>query len=114
MLKNKIILIVGAILLAVIVVQYFIFKNQQSFLEQQNLDLQEERKTEIKMVRDSAFVKIKELTISSQEKFDSILEINQEIKYIPYEKLIYFDRSLDDALDILSGYKYNTNPTGTN
>jgi hypothetical protein len=114
MTKNKIILIVGAILLAVIVVQYFIFKNQQSFLEQQNLDLIEGKKNELKKVRDSAFVHIEKLTISSKEKFDSILEINQEIKYIPYEKLIYFDRSLDDALDILSGYKYNTNPTGTN
>lgn len=110
MVKNKTILIVFGILILAIVGQFFLYKNQKSFLEQENLDLKEEKKVEIKKVRDSAFAKIEEITISSKETFDSILNISQKIKYIPYEKLIYADRNLDDALDIISNYRYNETP----
>ncbi len=105
--KTKTILILFSILIIIIGGQYFLYKSRNADKDQEILDLQEEKKTELKMVRDSAFFKIEELTINSQITFDSILEISQEIKYIPYEKLIYADRNLDDALDIISDYKYN-------
>ena len=108
--KTKTILIIIGILIIVIVGQYFYFKVKTSDLEQENLDLVEEKKVELKQVRDSAFVKIEELTINSQIAFDSILEISQKIKYVPYEKFIYADRNLDDALDIISNYQYNETP----
>lgn len=105
--KTKTILTIIGILIIIIVIQFFYFKSQNSFLVQQNLDLIEEKKVDLKKVRDSAFFKIEELTANSQITFDSILEISQEIKYFPYEKLIYVNRSLDDALDIISNYRYN-------
>lgn len=112
--KTKVILIAFGVLVAVIVAQFFIYKSQKSFLEQENLELQQEKKEEIKKVRDSAFVKINDLTIDSQNKFDSILKISQKIKYIPYEKLIYPDRNLNDALDVISDYRYYEAPKRKN
>ncbi len=104
--KTKTILIGFLILIIIIVAQFFYFKMKTSDLEQENLDLQEEKKVELKQVRDSAFYKITELTINSKITFDSILEISKEIQYIPYERLIYADRNLDTALDIISNYNY--------
>lgn len=108
--KTKTILIIIGTLIIIIVAQFFYFKIKTSDLEQENLDLVEDKKDELKQVRDSAFWKITQLTIKSQITFDSILDISQEIKYIPYEKFIYADRNLDDALDIISNYKYNETP----
>ena len=105
--KTKTILIIIGILIIIIGGQYFLYKSQNADKDQEILDLIEDKKVELKKVRDSAFFKIKELTINSQITFDSILEISQKIKYIPYEKLIYADRNLDDALDIISDYQYN-------
>lgn len=43
-----------------------------------------------------------------QHKFDSIIKIPPKIKWKKYEKSIYIDRSLDDALSIHAEYKSNT------
>ena len=61
--KTKTILIIIGILIIVIVGQYFYFKVKTSDLEQENLDLVEEKKVELKQVRDSAFVKLKNLRL---------------------------------------------------
>ena len=103
-----------AILLVVIVAQFFWYQNEKSFLEQENLNLIEEKKEDIKKVRDSAFAKINELTTSSKNRFDSILNIPPTIKWYPYEKPIYADRDLDSSLDIITNYHYNGKSKKTN
>lgn len=105
--KTKTILIIIGILIIIIAGQFFLYKSNLFDKDQEILDLVEDKKVELKQVRDSAFFKINELTVKSQITFDSILEISQKIQYIPYEKLIYADRNLDDALDIISSYQYN-------
>jgi hypothetical protein len=106
--KNKILIGLFAILTIGIVAQYFIYKNEVSFLEQENLDLLEEKKTDLKKVRDSAFVKINEITVNSKNRFDSIANIPPIIKWYPYEKPIFINRDVDSALDIISRYNYNS------
>jgi len=86
---------------------YFYFSNKMSFLESENADLKEEKKNELKRVRDSIITRNDTLVVHSRRDFDSILRSNVQIKYIPYEKLIYSNRSLDDALDVISKYRYN-------
>ena len=73
---------------------------------QENSDLKQDKKDDLRKVRDSAFAEINTLTITSKKEVDSLVKLSQEIRYIPYEKLIYDNRSLDDALDILNEYKY--------
>lgn len=106
-LKNKILIALFSILVIGIVAQYFFYKNEVSFLEQENLDLIEEKKDDLKKVRDSAFVKINEITIKSQNRFDSIANIPPTIKWYPYEKPVFTNRTLDIALDSIANYKYN-------
>jgi len=74
-------------------------------------DLKLEKTTEVKRVRDSATTKINTLVFDSQLKFDSLIYLNGKLKYRRYEKPIYIDRNLDDALDVLSKYKYNKGAT---
>lgn len=104
--NNKISLYAIIGLLAVMVGGYFYFKNQVSFLENENSDLKEEKKEELKRVRDSAFVKIETLTKRSDERFDSIVNLPPTIKWRKYEVPVYPNRTLDDALDVHSNYKY--------
>lgn len=70
-------------------------------------DLKLEKTTEVKRVRDSATTKINTLVFDSQLKFDSLIYLNGKLKYRRYEKPIYIDRNLDDALDVLNKYRYN-------
>ena len=39
-------------------------------------------------------------------KFDSLKSVKQQIRYIPYEKSYYYDRTLDAALDTIANYRY--------
>lgn len=103
--KTKTILISFAILIIIIIAQFFYFKMKTSDLEQENLNLQEEKKVELKKVRDSAFFKIEELTAKSETKFDSIIKTNK-IRYVPYEKLVYMYIDFDSAYSILSRTSY--------
>lgn len=105
--KGKFALYVIIALMCISAGQYFVFKNKVSSLENENADLKEEKKNELKRVRDSATVRIDTLISRSNRSFDSILKQNVEIKYVPYEKLVYPNRTLDDALDVISKYRYN-------
>ena len=39
-------------------------------------------------------------------KYDSLLNVKPEIKYIKYEVPVYINRTLDDAIGVLSDYTY--------
>lgn len=111
MLKSKIGLYVIIALLVGLIGQFVYFKHENNRLLLENADLKEEKKVELKRVRDSAFVRIETLTQKSNERFDSILNIPPTIKWRKYEKPVYIDRTLDDALRIHSKYKADTRAT---
>jgi len=101
--KNYII----AILVIGVGVLFLVFKSQVSDLEKENYDLKTSKREELKKVRDSAYLEIDKVLLSSEKTFDSILNIPPKVKYIPYEKPVYPNRSLDDALLIHADYKAN-------
>ena len=121
MLVNKFIL--GGVILVVLTLSGFLvsanLKNSKLSTENNDYvieitDLKLQKTEEIKRVRDSATTKIKELIYNSELKFDSIIYLNSKLKYKRYEKLIYVNRSLDDALHVLSTYKYNERTKSNN
>lgn len=101
-------------LLVLLIGQYFYYRHQNNNLYDTIAELREEQKKELKQARDSAYFKIETITKVSKKKFDSILAIPPTIKYIKYEKPYYVNRSLDDALRLLSTYRYNAKPTEAN
>lgn len=105
--KTFLYLVIAFIILSI--GQHFLYKYQNSILVDENFALKKEKKKELKIVRDSAFKKIQEITVLSSKKFDSIINIPEKIKWQFYEKPIYINRNLDTALDIHSEYKANSN-----
>ena len=102
---NKNIVIV--VLMAIIgVFVYFTF-----FTNDDTLDLIEQEKLKAIQERDKAFKVRDSLTSANIKITDSLRKEEQNIKYVPYEKLIYADRTIDDALDILSNYTYSRTTT---
>lgn len=104
--KTSIYIVISLILF--IVFQYFHFNMKIKNLSQLNIEIKEEKLEEIRKVRDSAINKIENITYESNKRFDSILAIPPKIKWKKYEKPIYIDRTLDDALDIISKYEYDS------
>lgn len=111
---SKRLLYVFIVLVATIVVQQVIFRTELRDLRDEKMDLLSEQKETIKKVRDAATARIDTLTTKSQKRFDSILRIPAKIKYIPYEKPIYINRTLDDALDVHAKYKAEQDPRKKN
>lgn len=101
-------------LLVLLIGQYFYYRHQNSKLSDTITELREEQKRELKRARDSAYLKIETITKVSKKSFDSILAIPPTIKYVKYEKPYFINRSLDDALQLLSNYRYNAKPTEAN
>lgn len=104
---NKFIRILLVLSLIALGVMFFIYRNSKLDYEKEISELKEARKEELKAVRDSAFVQIESIVNRSRTTYDSLLTINQEIKYVPYEKLRYVDRTIDDALDVIADYNYS-------
>lgn len=102
------------VLLGAIIGGYIYHQSEIDKLETELFELQEHEKEELRRVRDSAFAEIDTLIIRSDRKFDSILNIPPSVKYIPYEKPVYPDRTLDDALDVHADYKADTRATREN
>lgn len=106
---NKINPYIIIVLLIALVGLFFFYKNEVNDLNNEIFDLKEEKKSELKAVRDSAQVAIDDRIEKSTKSFDSLFSLKNKIKYIPYEKFIYADRGLDEALNIIEFYSYNKN-----
>lgn len=73
---------------------------------------------EINRVNDSILkvkdkeIKLRDTTITQALKTnDSLLNASDKIKYIKYEKFIYANRTLNDALNVFSKHPVNTRST---
>lgn len=103
---NKIKEIIIGILLIGLGILYFSFQSTVSRYDKQISDLKEEKKIELKEEKKKIIIKRDSLIQLKIKKYDSLLSEKQTIEYIPYEKPIYVDRTLDDAIYVLSNYSY--------
>lgn len=105
--KNKLI-IGGFIILAVALgIVVFLYLLEKSAREDAENKFAEEKKVALREQADSLNL---EFVVKSLEFENKIIELStreQEIKYIPYEKLRYIDRNVDAALDTIANYRFN-------
>lgn len=106
MVINKILQIALIVTVIALAVLYFIHRSTVLDLETELSDLKEEKKEQLKAVRDSAFVAIDILVIDSRKSIDSLLLINQTVKYVPYIKYKYRNIEYDSAFSIIKKTKY--------
>lgn len=67
----------------------------------QKLILQEKQKE-----RNKAYLKSSEIIDSLINKIDILYNENKKTKYVPYIKIKYIDRTIDDAVKIIDSSKY--------
>ena len=99
-----------AIGLLFIALSYYTIKFYLSSIYQENEKnkIIKERDDEYSRIRDSSLVENKKsLEFLIEENDSLIIKLKQKPKFIPYEKAIYVNRNLNDALDVHSRYKYN-------
>ena len=77
------------------------YKIKKNALEEELLSVYEEEKNSLIAERDKLNTIIIENAEQGKKRFDSILNIEPEIKYIRYEKTVYSDRTVDENLTIL-------------
>jgi len=95
------------ILIIIIIGGFIYFKNKTSDLEYKLRENDIKHKKELQAVRDSTHLEIEKITTNYKTKFDSIANAPYKIKYIRYEKPVYIDRTFDDAINIITSYRYN-------
>lgn len=103
--KVKLIIGTVVVLLVIIAGQFFYYKHTNSQLRDENEGIILKKEKELKKVRDSAFIKIEGITIKSNERFDSILNLPPTYRWKKFEVPVYIDRTLDEAFDIHEEHK---------
>lgn len=102
--KNNLVLFITIVLFIIGALAHTSYKNRED--RDKALREKQEEKEEVIRIRDSAKI-ARNLQIDIFERnLDSLLEVNKKIIYVPYEKLKYPDRTLDDAIFILNSTKY--------
>lgn len=96
------------VLLGLLIACFVVFKIENTSLKEENANLKDKRKKELRRVRDSASTRIDFIINKSKKELDSIYNLPPQIRWEKYEKTIFIDRTVDDALDIHSEYKSNT------
>lgn len=104
--KNK--LILGGFILMAIALGFsvFLYLLEKSAREDAENKFAEEKKVALRKQADSLNLEFDVKSVEFEEKITELSTREQEIKYIPYEKLRYIDRNVDAALDTISNYNY--------
>jgi uncharacterized membrane protein len=89
-------------LILVIIGQFIFNKINNKDAVEVELEYQEKIKDIEKVVRQEASDEIKEITKEMNDTIQYYLKKNSQIKYKPYEKLIYVDRTRDSAIHVLN------------
>lgn len=100
--KSNIITAILTVLLCVAIYFAFFDKNDSEKLEEL-----ENKNKELVVERDSILKERDSILTVKNKVSDSLRKEERNIKYVKYEKIVYANRTLDDALIILSNYKYN-------
>jgi predicted negative regulator of RcsB-dependent stress response len=101
----KIIITILLILSGVFAFMYFVTNSKLEQAKSKNL---KEKKEALRKLSKRKNFEIDSVIKSKNEEYKLLLNLEQEIKYVPYEKLRYVDRDLDAALDVVSDYKYDS------
>lgn len=112
--KNKITIFVFTallILLGVFAFLYFFEKNNRIDAENK---FSKEKKEYLRKLSDSLNKTFILKTSDFEIEIDSLINLEKKIKYIPYEKTIYIDRTLDEALDVFSKHSANKKSASSN
>ena len=107
-LKSKLLLALFIVLCGAIVSQFFYYKSELSDKDNEIVELKTVKIKNLEEERDLAFDRIDTITTRSKRRFDSIANIPPTIKWKVYEKPVYPNRTLGDALDVHAEYKANT------
>ena len=99
------------IALGVFVFLYFAEKSERLSAEDKYA---EEKKEALRNLSDSLNIEFNNKTEVFKTEIKYLSNLEKDIKYIPYEKTIYIDRSLDEALDVFSKHSANKRATGDN
>lgn len=104
--KNKLILVGFTILAAALCVSIFLFLKEKSARELADSKYAEEKKEALRQLTDSLNSVFDGKVVEFQMEIEELSNQEQQINYIPYEKLRYVDRNVDTALDTISNYTY--------
>jgi len=84
---------------------YFTEKSDRLAAESTYAD---EKKEELRELADSLHTRFDAEITAFQSKIDYLSSIEQDIKYVPYEKLRYTDITVDTALDTIADYSFDS------
>jgi uncharacterized membrane protein YhiD involved in acid resistance len=82
--------------------QFVFYKINSKDATEVELEYQEKIKAIEQIAREEASDEIKEITKEMNDTIQYYLKKNSQIKYKPYEKLIYVDRTRDTAIHVLN------------
>lgn len=105
---NKILSIIVVVLLIAVGVIGFLYFTEKSLREDAENKFAEEKKLALRALTDSLNAEFTVKTVEFEGKITDLSNREQEIKYIPYEKLRYVDRNVDAALDTIAKYRFNS------
>ena len=108
MLKSKLITLTYIILLAALGVFIFLYLQEKSERLDAESRFAEEKKLALRNERELNQDKLDSLTVLLQFTAEALREEELNIKYRPYEKLLYTDRTVDAALDTIAVYKFDS------
>ena len=97
-------LLIAILTIALVVCGYFIIFNPPNT---ELLNKLQEEKIFLEQEKDATMVEIDSLREINIRTTDSLRKEELNIKYETYKEYIYPDRTIDDALIILTEYKYN-------
>ena len=105
--KNTAIVVLIALIIGIVIYGKMMFSRYEKDLN----NLREEKKIELKEEKKKIIIERDSLIQLKIIKYDSLLKAKQTIKYVPYEKPVYINRTLNDAINILSNYSYQRTKT---
>lgn len=108
---RKTIILVLLIALGVFIFLYFTEKSDRLAAENKYA---EEKKQALRELSDSLNIEFTNKAQKFQNEINYLSNLEQDIKYVPYEKIIYTDRSFDEALDVFANHPANRRTTNNN
>jgi len=106
--KNKLIITGFTILLIILGVFVFLYNTEKKDRLSAENKYAEEKKEALRKLSDSLNDTFEVKTNEFLLEINYLSNLEQKIKYIPYEKDVYPNRTLDDALDVHSKRKANS------
>lgn len=106
--KNKLIITGFVLLLIALGVFIFLYNTEKKNRLSEEDKYAQEKKESLRKLSDSLNNSFEKKIVQFQSEIKYLSNLEQKIKYIPYEKDVYPNRTLDDALNVHARRKANT------